>query len=159
MLAKEAKVSALTIHSYVESVREQYPDLAERLAPEVSSMVDDVESSTDEKKSTRRTGGRRPLLFPEHKPMSELTAGIRQGRSVSNRMYDFCASISCIVHCSYFSLLSMLECFNHLIHTCRYFQGALRAERGGCNRCYVVAQGMQVSKCFDTQNLLASTYL
>lgn len=26
----------------------------------------------------------------------------------------------------------------------RYFQGALRAERGGWNRCYVVAQGMQV---------------
>ncbi|CAN0534774.1 unnamed protein product, partial [Ectocarpus sp. 8 AP-2014] len=62
-LAQDAKISAMTIHAYVESVRGQYPDLAELLAPEESSAAGD-----------------RVLLFEEHKPMSELTAGIRQGR-------------------------------------------------------------------------------
>eukprot|EP00903_Cladosiphon_okamuranus_P016114 g14871.t1 len=96
-LAKEADIQAMTIHSYVESVRKQYPDLAEFLAPEGSSETDVEEQSkaTNQKKKTR--GGQRVLLFEEHKPMSELTAGIRQGRyfqgalraerSSSNRCY------------------------------------------------------------------------
>lgn len=79
-LAKEANVSAMTIHSYVESVRGQYPDLAELLAPEASAAAEDINNSCGGKKPTRRQGGQRVLLFEEHKPMSELTAGIRQGR-------------------------------------------------------------------------------
>lgn len=103
-LAKEANIPAMTIHSYVESVRVQYPDLAELLAPEASSAPDDADNTAGGNKSARKQGSSRVLIFEEHKPMSELTAGIRQGR---------------------------------------YFQGALRAERSGSNRCYVVAQGMQ----------------
>ncbi|CAM9627658.1 unnamed protein product, partial [Sphacelaria rigidula] len=103
-LAKEANISAETIHSYIESVHEQYPNLSELLAPEESSVTDGAEPSKGQTRSARRASNARPLIFSEHKPMSELTAGIRQGR---------------------------------------YFQGPLRAERGGCDRCYVVAQGMQ----------------
>lgn len=79
-LAKEADIRAMTIHSYVESVREQYPDLAELLAPEESSAMDVEDQSKVTKQTTKRRGGQRVLLFEEHKPMSELTAGIRQGR-------------------------------------------------------------------------------
>ncbi|CAM9455731.1 unnamed protein product [Pylaiella littoralis] len=96
-LAQEAKVSAMTIHSYVESVGEQYPDLAELLAPEESSAAGDVGESNGPNQPVKRRGGERVLLFEEHKPMSELTAGIRQGRyfqgalraerSSSNRCY------------------------------------------------------------------------
>ncbi|CAM9204183.1 unnamed protein product [Ectocarpus fasciculatus] len=97
-LAQDAKISAMTIHAYVESVRGQYPDLAELLAPEESSAADDdVGESNRDNQPQRRRGGQRVLLFQEHKPMSELTAGIRQGRyfqgalraerSSSNRCY------------------------------------------------------------------------
>ncbi|CAM9805277.1 unnamed protein product [Ectocarpus sp. 6 AP-2014] len=96
-LAQDAKISAMTIHAYVESVRGQYPDLAELLAPEESSAADDVSELNRGNPPQRRTGGQRVLLFEEHKPMSELTAGIRQGRyfqgalraerSSSNRCY------------------------------------------------------------------------
>lgn len=79
-LAKEANIPAMTIHSYVESVRVQYPDLAELLAPEASSAPDDAEHTAGGNRSTRKQGGSRALLFEEHKPMSELTTGIRQGR-------------------------------------------------------------------------------
>lgn len=79
-LAQEAKVSAMTIHSYVESVRGQYPDLAELLAPEESSAADDGGESNVPNRPANRRGGERVLLFEEHKPMSELTAGIQQGR-------------------------------------------------------------------------------
>lgn len=79
-LAQEANIPAMTIHSYVESVREQYPDLAELLAPEESSATDDVDQSNATNHTAKRRGGQRVLLFEEHKPMSELTAGIRQGR-------------------------------------------------------------------------------
>lgn len=82
-LAEEAHISVMTIHAYVESVREQYPDLAELLAPEEDSFnADDVGESKGSKQSARRKGGQqqRVLLFDEHKPMSQLTAGIRQGR-------------------------------------------------------------------------------
>lgn len=70
----------MTIHSYVESVGEQYPDLAELLAPEESSAAGDVGESNGPNQPVKRRGGERVLLFEEHKPMSELTAGIRQGR-------------------------------------------------------------------------------
>ncbi|CAM9386877.1 unnamed protein product [Ectocarpus sp. 13 AM-2016] len=96
-LAEDAEISAMTIHAYVESVRGQYPDLAELLAPEESSAAGDVSESNRGNPPQRRTGGQRVLLFEEHKPMSELTAGIRQGRyfqgalraerSSSNRCY------------------------------------------------------------------------
>lgn len=79
-LAQEADIRAMTIHSYVESVREQYPDLAELLAPEESSSMDAEDQSKATNQTTNRRGGQRVLLFEEHKPMSELTAGIRQGR-------------------------------------------------------------------------------
>lgn len=79
-LAKEANIPAMTVHSYIESVRDRFPDLSELLAPEASSGVDDIAESKGGKKSARRQGGQRVLLFQEHKPMSELTAGIRQGR-------------------------------------------------------------------------------
>lgn len=70
----------MTIHSYVESMQGQYPDLAELLAPETTSVANDAEPLHDGKGSARRPGGQRPLLFQEHKPMSELTDGLRQGR-------------------------------------------------------------------------------
>lgn len=79
-LAQEAKISAMTIHAYVESVREQYPDLAELLPPEESSATDDTAKSDGANQAKKWRGGQRVLLFEEHKPMSELTAGIRQGR-------------------------------------------------------------------------------
>ena len=79
-LAQEAKIQAMTIHSYVESVREQYPDLAELIAPEESSAMDVEDQSKATNQTTKRRGGQRVLLFEEHKPMSELTAAIRQGR-------------------------------------------------------------------------------
>lgn len=79
-LAIEANIPAMTVHAYVESVSEQYPGLAELLAPETPTMEDDAESFMRGTGSTRRSGWQRPLLFREHKPMSELTAGIRQGR-------------------------------------------------------------------------------
>lgn len=79
-LAKEANIPSMTIHSYVESVRVQYPDLAELLAPEASAAPDDADETPGGKKTARKQGGSRVLLFEEHKPMSELTAGIRQGR-------------------------------------------------------------------------------
>lgn len=78
-LAEEANIRAMTIHSYVESVREYYPDLAELLAPEESSAMDEDQSKATNQ-TTKRRGGQRVLVFEEHKPMSELTAGIRQGR-------------------------------------------------------------------------------
>lgn len=81
-LAKEANIPVMTIHSYIESVSEQYPDLAELLAPEVSTSEGDADHPPAGKKSARRQGGQRVLLYQEHKPMSELTAGIRQGRYV-----------------------------------------------------------------------------
>lgn len=80
LLAKEDNIPAMTIHSYVESVRSQYPDLAELVAPEASAGEEDVVGLKDGKKASRKQGGQRALLFEEHKPMSELTAGIRQGR-------------------------------------------------------------------------------
>lgn len=79
-LAQEAQISAMTIHAYVESVRDQYPDLAELLAPEESSAADEVVQSHGASQHNKRRGNQRVLLFEEHKPMSELTAGIRQGR-------------------------------------------------------------------------------
>lgn len=81
-LAKEANIPAMTIHSYIESVSEQYPDLAELLAPEVSTSEGDADHPPADKRSARRQGGQRVLLYQEHKPMSELAAGIRQGRYV-----------------------------------------------------------------------------
>ncbi|CAM9803551.1 unnamed protein product [Scytosiphon promiscuus] len=95
--AQEAQISAMTIHAYVESMREQYPDLAELLAPEDSSAPDEALQSNGTHQHKKRRGDQRVLLFEEHKPMSELTAGIRQGRyfqgalraerSSSNRCY------------------------------------------------------------------------
>lgn len=79
-LAQAAKIRAMTIHSYVESVREQYPDLAELLAPEESSAMDVEGQSKAANQKTKRRGGERVILFEEHKHMSDLTAGIRQGR-------------------------------------------------------------------------------
>lgn len=70
----------MTIHSYVDSVRVQYPDLVELLAPEASTARDDAGEAASDNRSERKKGGSRVLLFEEHKPMSELTAGIRQGR-------------------------------------------------------------------------------
>ncbi|CAM9215017.1 unnamed protein product [Hapterophycus canaliculatus] len=96
-LAKEAKISATTIHAYVESVGEQYPDLAELLAPEESLATGDMVKPNGANQNKQRRGDQRVLFFEEHKPMSELTAGIRQGRyfqgalraerSSSNRCY------------------------------------------------------------------------
>eukprot|EP00752_Nemacystus_decipiens_P011314 g10054.t1 len=96
-MAREADIRAMTIHSYVESVREQYPDLPDLLAPEEPSAMDIEEQSEATNRTTKRRGGQRVLLFEEHRPMSELTAGIRQGRyfqgalraerSSSNRCY------------------------------------------------------------------------
>lgn len=80
-LAQKDNLRAMTIHSYVESVREQYPDLTELLAPEESSAMDvEDQSSKTTNQTMKRREGQRVLLFEEHKPMSELTAGIRQGR-------------------------------------------------------------------------------
>ena len=71
----------MTIHSYVKSVQEQYPDLAELLAPEASVEADQGGSSNNSgNTSVQRRGIQRVLLFEEHKPMSELKDGIRQGR-------------------------------------------------------------------------------
>lgn len=70
----------MTIHSYVESVGGNYPDLFELLAPEPSDN-EKVEGSSGSK-PIQRKGAERALLFEEHKPMSELTDGIRQGRLV-----------------------------------------------------------------------------
>ncbi|CAM9533622.1 unnamed protein product [Discosporangium mesarthrocarpum] len=97
--AKEANLQAMTIHSYVRSLHGEYPDLVELLAPEESRDEFEADASDGLKGY-----GQKPLVFPEHKPMSELMAGIRQGR---------------------------------------YFQGIIRAERGGSSRCFVVAQGSQ----------------
>lgn len=80
VLAEEANIRAMTIHSYVESVREQYPDLAEFLAPEESSAMDVEGQSKATSQTPKGRTGQRVLLFEEHKPMSELTAGIREGR-------------------------------------------------------------------------------
>lgn len=77
-LAVDAGLRALSIHSYVESLQAQYPDLAERLAVE-GRQQDAAESRKDGQESGQKPGSRRHL-FHEHKPMSELTAGIRQGR-------------------------------------------------------------------------------
>lgn len=71
----------MTIHSYVESVRGNYPDLFELLAPEPSTESDKVQESSGSR-PIQRKGAERVLLFEEHKPMSELTEGIRQGRLV-----------------------------------------------------------------------------
>lgn len=152
-LAQEAKVSAMTIHSYVESVRGQYPDLAELLAPEESSAADVRGESNAPRKPANRRGGERVLLFEEHKPMSELTAGIQQGRYVCTQWPAFLHEVTrlcttsqkchrvlnvCLLGCS-------LGCDPH-----RYFQGPLRAERSSSNRCYVVAQGKQVGSIIGT---------
>ncbi|CAM9113155.1 unnamed protein product [Choristocarpus tenellus] len=77
-LAREANMSVMTIHSYVASLQGLYPDLPELLVPEEATATDaSVANGTSE---GARVPGQRTLLFPEHRPMSELTAGIRQGR-------------------------------------------------------------------------------
>lgn len=79
-LAKDAGVSAMSIHSYVKSLQEQYPDLSERMSPDASQQMDGVNSSKDGQESVTKGGNQRHHVFQEHKRMSELTNGIRQGR-------------------------------------------------------------------------------
>lgn len=71
----------MTIHSYVESVGGTYPDLFERLAPEPSAGSGKLQESNGSR-PIQRKGAERVYLFEEHKPMSEVTDGIRQGRLV-----------------------------------------------------------------------------